>query len=75
VLEQVELPQEAEGKELTAIVQLLEGDDGARLVRFAYSNDGVSRRGPVTFRPEDLVRLRRRLRSQPELARALRLEG
>jgi hypothetical protein len=71
VLEQVDLPQSSGDKEFTSVVQLLAGEDGARYVRFAYTTDGVARRGPVTLRGEDVARLRAGLRDRPELAAAL----
>ncbi len=48
---------------------------GERLVRFAYSTDGVSRRGPVTLRARDVERLHTALEKTPELAQALGLSG
>jgi hypothetical protein len=53
------------------LVQLLESDKGERLVRFAYTTDGVSRRGPVTLRLRDLERLRAALGEHPGLSEAL----
>jgi hypothetical protein len=52
-------------------VQLLETQKGERLVRFAYSTDGVARRGPVTLRERDMARLRAALAQHPALAEAL----
>jgi hypothetical protein len=75
VVDEVTLAQAAGEREFAAVVQLLSGGDGARYVRFAYTTDGVARRGPVTFREEDLVRLRAELGGHPELARALGLGG
>jgi hypothetical protein len=40
-------------------------------VRFAYSTDGVARRGPVTLRARDLAKLRTALGEHPELAAVL----
>jgi hypothetical protein len=40
-------------------------------VRFAYSTDGTTRRGPVTLRERDIVRLRKELAKKPGLADAL----
>ena len=71
ILEQVDLPQSSGDKEFTSVVQLLAGADGARYVRFAYTTDGVARRGPVTLREEDVARLHAGLRDRPELAAAL----
>ena len=50
------------------MVELLENAQGERLVRFAYSTDGVSRRGPVTLRARDVLRLHTALEKTPELA-------
>jgi hypothetical protein len=75
LVEELELPQEAGGREFATIVQVLERDDGERLVRFAYTTDGAVRRGPVTLRPEDLERLRAGLRTRKALARALGLRA
>ncbi len=52
-------------------MQLLETDKGERMVRFAYTTDGVSRRGPVTLKRRDLERLRAALAEHPGLAEAL----
>jgi hypothetical protein len=46
---------------------------GERLVRFAYSTDGVARRGPVTLRERDVVRLRTLLDQHPDFGAALGL--
>ncbi|MEZ5102278.1 MAG: hypothetical protein R3C15_21245 [Thermoleophilia bacterium] len=58
VLEEAWAPQEAEGKEFAAVLQLVELEGGERLVRLAYTTDGTARRGPVTLRLGDLTRLR-----------------
>ena len=50
LIERVTLPQRAGEKRFSSVVELLEGSRGERLVRFAYSTDGVARRGPVTLR-------------------------
>jgi hypothetical protein len=73
IVDELTLPQAAGDKEFAAVVQLLADGDGARYVRFAYTTDGVARRGPVTFREEDLARLRVELGGHPELAGALGL--
>ena len=75
LLDEVSLPQRAGDKRFASVVQLLEGAKGERLVRFAYSTDGVARRGPVTMRERDLERLRAALSEHPELAAALGLDG
>jgi hypothetical protein len=71
LLEQLRLPQQAGDKRFASVVELLENDRGERLVRFAYSTDGTTRRGPVTLRERDLVRLRKELVKKPALADAL----
>ncbi len=71
VVDEVVVPQDSDGKEFTSIVQLLEGTDGERYVRFAYTTDGKARRGPVTLRAADVARLGGALADHPELAEAL----
>ena len=71
VVEELTLPQRAGDKRFASVVQLLETDRGERLVRFAYTTDGVARRGPVTLRARDIERLRTALTDYPELAEAL----
>ncbi len=75
IVEQVDVPQSSGEKEFTSVVQLLAGADGERYVRFAYTTDGVARRGPVTLREEDVARLHAELRNRPELAAALGFSG
>ena len=75
LLEQITLPQRAGDKRFSSIVQLLQGENGERLVRFAYTTDGVARRGPVTLRARDLERYRAALREHPGLAEALGFGG
>ncbi|HEX2288539.1 MAG TPA: hypothetical protein VHH31_07275, partial [Gaiellaceae bacterium] len=58
-----------------SLIQLLEDAKGNRLVRFAYTTDGVTRRGPVTLRGNDLERLRKALDEHEALAAALRFDG
>ena len=70
-VEQLTLPQRAGEKRFATLVQLLETDKGERMVRFAYTTDGVSRRGPVTLKLRDLERLRATLAEHPGLAEAL----
>lgn len=72
LLEHVALPQTAGDKRFKSVVELLETDGGDRLIRFAYSTDGVVRRGPVTLRLKDLAKLRTALAKAPTLAEALR---
>jgi hypothetical protein len=69
-VEQLTLQQRAGDKRFATLVQLLETDKGERLVRFAYTTDGVSRRGPVTLKLRDLERLRAALTEHPGLAEA-----
>jgi hypothetical protein len=71
VVEELRLAQSASGRRFGAIVQLLEGERGERLVRFAYATDGTARRGPVTLRARDLARLRTALDEHPGLKEAL----
>jgi hypothetical protein len=73
VVEEVSVPQRAGDKRFASTVQLLEGKGGERLVRFAYSTDGVSRRGPVTLRARDLEKLKAALGGKAELAATLGL--
>ena len=65
------LRQQAGEQRFVSLVQLLELQGGERLVRFAYSTDGTSRRGPVTLRQRDLERLRAQLATRPGLSEAL----
>jgi hypothetical protein len=71
LVEQLRLSQQAGDKRFASVVELLENERGERLVRFAYSTDGTSRRGPVTLRERDLARLRKELEKKPSLAAAL----
>jgi hypothetical protein len=71
LIEEVALPQRVGEKRFASHVQLLETQKGEALVRFAYSTDGVARRGPVTLRARDLARLRAALADRPRLAAAL----
>jgi hypothetical protein len=71
LVEQLRLPQQASDKRFASVVELLENDRGERLVRFAYSTDGTTRRGPVTLRERDVARLRKELAKRPALAAAL----
>jgi len=70
-VEQLTLQQRAGDKRFASLVQLLETEKGERLVRFAYTTDGATRRGPVTLRARDLERLRAALAEHPGLAEAL----
>jgi hypothetical protein len=73
VVEELQLAQSAGGKRFGAVVQLLEGARGERLVRFAYATGGTARRGPVTLRARDLEQLRTALEQHPGLKEALLL--
>jgi hypothetical protein len=75
VVDEVRLPQRAGEKRFASLVQLLEDARGERLLRFAYTTDGVTRRGPVTLRRADLERLAKALREHEALAAALRFDG
>jgi hypothetical protein len=70
-VEQLTLQQRAGEKRFATLVQLLETAKGERLVRFAYTTDGITRRGPVTLKLRDLERLRAALAEHPGLAEAL----
>ena len=71
IVDELALPQRAGEKRFASHIQLLETEKGEALVRFAYSTDGVARRGPVTLRARDLARLRASLAQHPQLAAAL----
>ena len=71
LLEELKLAKRAGDKRFSSVVQLLEVEGGERLVRFAYTTDGSTRRGPVTLRLRDLERLRSGLAERPALAEAL----
>ena len=65
LVEELRLPQQAGDKRFSSVVQVLEGEKGERLVRFAYTTGGVARRGPVTLRARDLAKLRAGLADRP----------
>jgi hypothetical protein len=71
LVEEAVVPQRVGDKRFSVAVQLLEAPKGERLVRFAYTTDGIARRGPVTMRARDLGRLRAALERAPVLALAL----
>jgi hypothetical protein len=75
IVEEVSIKQSShrggEAREFSTLVQLLEGEAGESLVRFAYSTGGTARRGPVTLRPADIFRLKRALAKTPRLRAAL----
>lgn len=64
-------PRRDGGSGSVPVVQLLRTREGEELVRFAYTTDGVVRRGPVTVRVRDLARARKALDRVPELRRAI----
>jgi hypothetical protein len=70
-VERVSLAQRSGQQRFATVVQLLETADGERLVRFAYTTDGVSRRGPVTLRAKEVERLRRAAGRSTALREAL----
>jgi hypothetical protein len=71
LVEQLTVRQQAGDKRFASVVELLETPSGERLLRFAYSTGGAARRGPVTLRERDLVRLRAGLAQHPAIAEAL----
>lgn len=75
VVEELTVKQRSGDREFASLVQLLEGPEGDRFVRFAYSTGDTARRGPVTLRAQDVARLLKTLPSRPGLAAALRLGG
>jgi hypothetical protein len=73
LVDELVVRQQAGDRRFASVVQLLETPKGERLVRFAYTTDDTARRGPVTFRARDLVRLRTQLAQHPALAEELGL--
>jgi hypothetical protein len=73
LLDEVLLRQRAGEQRFASHVQLLAAANGERLVRFAYSTGGTTRRGPVTLRARELEKLRASLAERPELGRLLGL--
>jgi hypothetical protein len=73
VVDELKVRQQAGERRFASVVQLLETADGERLVRIAYTTDGIARRGPVTLRERDLAALRTQLDKHPTLADALGL--
>lgn len=71
MLEAAKVQQHAGERRFATLVELVETEQGERLVRVAYTTDGTARRGPVTLRMRDLDRLRQALERSPELRRAL----
>ena len=74
LVDEVRVQQRAGDKRFASLVQLLEDQKGERLIRFAYTTDGVTRRGPVTLRASDLDRLRKTLAEHAALAAELRFD-
>lgn len=70
-VEEVSVPQRAGEQRFATVVQLLEDERGELFVRFAYTTDGVVRRGPVTLRQRDLEKLWTALGRTPALRAAL----
>jgi hypothetical protein len=70
-VEEISVAQRAGDKRFATRVELLEVAGGDRLVRFSYGVGGSARRGPVTLREQDLVKLRAALERTPELRRKL----
>jgi hypothetical protein len=75
LVDEVKVQQRAGDKRFASLVQLLESEQGDQLIRFAYTTDGVVRRGPVTLRRADLERLRKALAQHEALAAALGFSG
>jgi hypothetical protein len=73
IVEELTVPQRAGDQRFTTIVQLLRDKKGEEFVRFAYSTDGRTRRGPVTLRERDLERFRAAVSEHPAIAAALGL--
>ena len=71
LLEEATVAQRVGDRRFSVVVQLLEAPGGERLIRFAYTTDGSTRRGPVTMRARDLERLRAALERVPVLREAL----
>lgn len=74
LVEEAAVAQRVGDRRFSVVVQLLEAPrNGERLIRFAYTTDGSTRRGPVTVRARDLERLRAALERAPVLREALGL--
>jgi hypothetical protein len=71
VVEELVLPQRAGAKRFATRIELLEGDESGRLVRFSYTTGGAVRRGPVTLRERDLAKLGNLLGRTPQLRSSL----
>jgi hypothetical protein len=75
LVDEVKVQQRAGDKRFASLIQLLEDEKGDPLLRFAYTTDGVVRRGPVTLRKADLERLRVALADHEALAHSLRFDA
>ena len=73
LVDELTVRQQAGEQRFASVVQLLETARGERLVRFAYSTDGIARRGPVTLRERDVARMRTLLDKHPDIGAALGL--
>ena len=73
VVETIVIEQDNGERAFATHVELLADPEGETLVRFAYSTEGVGRRGPVTLRRGDIRKLRRALARSPGLREALGL--
>jgi hypothetical protein len=73
LVERLSVPQRAGERRFASVVELLETASGERLVRIAYTTDGVARRGPVTLRAKDVEKLRQALAAHRALQEALML--
>lgn len=71
VLEKVSVTQHAGEKSFASVIELLETAEGELCVRFAYTTEGITRRGPVTMRAADLSKLRKGLTKAKRLREAL----
>jgi hypothetical protein len=71
VAAQAGVQQRSGERRFQSVVQLLADERGEPLVRFAYTTDGVARRGPVTLRARDLEKLRAAVAAEPALAALL----
>lgn len=70
-VESIRVPQRVGERRFETRIELLETRSGERLLRVAYATDDRVRRGPVTLRVRDLVKLRRALERAPALRDAL----
>ena len=73
LVEEVAVDHEARDRGYTAVVQLLELEDGEQLVRFGARAQGAHRLNCLTLRASELERLEEALLEAERLATALRL--